>query len=110
MQADIKRAVDIAERAANGWVVEHTDFYTPPLVADVLANTKKLAGLEVGCLSKNEWLGLTRNFHAGMPERTPAPPADLWSLWGGEARADDLGSNVTRIFKQSSAFIAAKRE
>ena len=47
-QADIKRAVDIAERAANGWVVEYTDFYTPPLVADVLANTKRLAGIEVG--------------------------------------------------------------
>lgn len=46
-QAEIKRAVDIAERAAQGWVVEYTDFYTPPLVADVLANTKKLAGLEV---------------------------------------------------------------
>ena len=50
-QADIKRAVDIAERAANGWVVEYTDFYTPPLVADVLANTKRLAGIEVGIQS-----------------------------------------------------------
>ena len=50
-QADIKRAVDIAERAANGWVVEYTDFYTPPLVADVLANTKRLAGIEVGTQS-----------------------------------------------------------
>jgi hypothetical protein len=55
MQADIKRAVDIAERAANGWVVEYTEFFTPPLVADVLANTKKLAGLEV-CLSSTEWI------------------------------------------------------
>ena len=65
MQADIKRAVDIAERAANGWVVEYTDFYTPPLVADVLANTKRLAGVEVGIIlslipvmdhiSKNSW-------------------------------------------------------
>lgn len=54
--------MDIAERAANGWVVEYTDFYTPPLVADVLANTKRLAGVEVGIQSY-----VSREIHLGIP-------------------------------------------
>ena len=47
MQLVVKRAVELAERAASSWVLEYTDFISPPLVADVKANTKKLAEVEV---------------------------------------------------------------
>lgn len=47
VQLLVKRAVDSAEKAANSWVLEYTDFLSPPLVADVMANTRKLADVEV---------------------------------------------------------------
>ena len=47
LQLVVKRAIELAERAASSWVLEYTDFLSPPLVADVQANTKKLAEVEV---------------------------------------------------------------
>ena len=47
MQADIKRALEVINQAADSWVLRYTDFYTPPTVADILVNAKKLAGVEV---------------------------------------------------------------
>ena len=47
LQLLVKRAVDLAEKAASSWVLSYTDFLSPPLVADVKANTEKLAEVEV---------------------------------------------------------------
>lgn len=47
LQLLVKRAVELAERAASSWVLEYTDFLSPPLVADVQANTRKLAEVQV---------------------------------------------------------------
>ena len=55
LQADIKRALELVEQAADSWEIKYTDFYTPPIVADVLANSKKLAGVVV-----HPWGGFDR--------------------------------------------------
>ena len=45
-QAAVKRAVEIAERSANAWEAKFTDFFTPPVIADVLVNLKPLANID----------------------------------------------------------------
>lgn len=47
LQLLVKRAVDLAERAATSWALDYTDFLAPPLLADVRANTHKLADVGV---------------------------------------------------------------
>ena len=45
MQVEIKRALEIADRAGDAWDLRFTDFYTPSIVSDILVNVKKLAGV-----------------------------------------------------------------
>lgn len=45
VQAEIKRALEIVDQAADSWQLKYTDFYTPPTIADILTNTKNLAGV-----------------------------------------------------------------
>eukprot|EP00892_Ulva_mutabilis_P011628 jgi/Ulvmu1/8838/UM049_0018.1 len=43
LDADVKRAVEKAERAADSWRFEVTDFYPPPVYAEVLQKVSKWA-------------------------------------------------------------------
>lgn len=43
VQADIRRALDIVDEASDSWTLKYTNFFTPPTIADILANTKKLS-------------------------------------------------------------------
>lgn len=45
-QAIVKRALELADRAASSWEVIHTDFYTPPIVSEIIASVKPLASIE----------------------------------------------------------------
>jgi RNA-binding protein YlmH len=40
IDADVKRALEKAERARTTWAIEVTDFYSPPVVAEVKRTTK----------------------------------------------------------------------
>lgn len=76
MQLLVKRAVDLAERAGESWAIECTDFLAPPLVADVKANTHKLA--DVGIIA---WGGFPQaercRLCIGNSELLAAAEADL---------------------------------
>lgn len=43
----MKRALEIAERARSSWAVEVTDFYPPPVVAEVQRTTKLWSDVSV---------------------------------------------------------------
>ena len=40
---DVARIVEQAQRAASSWTVVHSDFYTPPVIADAMAVLQRMA-------------------------------------------------------------------
>lgn len=49
IDADVKRALEKAERARSSWAVEVTDFYPPPVIAEVQRTTKLWSDIVVQC-------------------------------------------------------------
>lgn len=75
VDADVKRALEIAERSRSSWAVEATDFYPPPVVAEVQRTTKLWSDISV-----QSWGGYAQAERCrllfGREEIMHTPPAD----------------------------------